>query len=251
MAIELVVQGEGWLELEGKRVRLNVGTLFCYGPEVPYRMTADPERPMVKYFVDFSGVEARRLMALIPLRPGQIRHALYPLELQQILDHLIAEGNRRSKFAEAIALNYLRVFFQKLPECVEYSAHQNTSMALEFYLKAKALFDRNYETLPTAEAAAAQLGIAPETLCRTFQRFASTTPYQYLLRLKINRAVDLLLGTNLLTKEVSYRLGFSDPFHFSRVFKRLQGTSPSNFRRLRGRTYQSRHVRKKTAPFDG
>ncbi|MEJ0001506.1 MAG: AraC family ligand binding domain-containing protein [Verrucomicrobiota bacterium] len=102
-------------------MRLTVGTLFCYGPGVPHAITTDAERPMVKYFVDVGGPEARRLLAAIPLRPGQVRHALYPLELQEILDHLIAEGNRHSKFSEAIALNYLRLFFQKLPECVEYS----------------------------------------------------------------------------------------------------------------------------------
>jgi AraC-like DNA-binding protein len=235
MAIELVVRGEGWLKLNGRRLRLSVGTFFCYGPGVAYSMTTEPARPMVKYFVDFAGPEARKLLALIPLRPGQVRHALYPLELQEILNHLIVEGNRRSKLSEAIALNYLRLFLQKLPECVEHSSHQNTSQALEFYLKAKAFFDKNYESLPTAEAAAAKLGVTPETLCRVFQRFANTTPYQHLLRLKINRAVDLLLGTNLLTKEVGYRLGFGDQFHFSRVFKRLQGTSPNNFRQLRGR----------------
>ncbi len=235
LAVELVVQGEGWLILKGQRFRLNVGTLFSYGPDVSHEITTDSERPLVKYFVDFAGREAHHLLSSVPLRSGQVRHALYPLELQEILDHMITEGNRHSKFSEAIALNYLRLLFQKLPECVEYTSHHGTSMALEFYLKARAFFDKNYETLPTSEAAAKNLGITPETLCRVFQRFANTTPYQHLLRLKINRAVDLLLGTELLTKEVGYRLGFSDPFHFSRVFKRLQGTSPSNFRRLRGR----------------
>jgi len=235
MAVELVVQGEGWLKLKGQRFRLSVGTLFSYGPDVPHQITTDPERPLVKYFVDFAGVETRRLLAFVPLRPGQVRHALYPLELQEILDHLIAEGNRHSKFSEAITLNYLRLFFQKLPECVEYSSQKGTPVSLETYLKAKAFINKNYETLPSSEAVARKLGVSPETLCRLFQRFAKTTPYQHLLRLKINRAVDLLLGTELLTKEVSDRLGFSDPFHFSRVFKRLQGTSPVNFRHLRGR----------------
>ena len=157
------------------------------------------------------------------------------LELQEILDHLLEEGNRHSRHSEEIALQYLRLFLQKLPECVEYSPHRAASQALEFYLKAKTFLEKNHETLATAEAAAGSLGVTPETLCRVFQRFARTTPYQYLLRLKINRAVDLLLGTSLQAKEVGYRLGFGDPFHFSRVFKRLQGSSPANFRLLRGR----------------
>jgi len=235
LAIELVVRGQGVLRMGQEKIPLNAGTFFCYGPGIAHEIATEADRPMVKYFVDFAGPEARRLLAQVPLRPGQVRHALYPLELQEILDHLLEEGNRHSRHSEDIALQYLRLFLQKLPECAEYSPHRATSQALEFYLKAKAFLEKNHETLATAEAAAGSLGVTPETLCRVFQRFARTTPYQYLLRLKINRAVDLLLGTSLQAKEVGYRLGFGDPFHFSRVFKRLQGSSPANFRLLRGR----------------
>ncbi len=235
LAIELVVRGEGRLKLGRESIVLNAGTVFCYGPGVVYEMATEADHPMVKYFVDLAGPDAQRLLAQIPLRPGQVRHALYPLELQEILDHLLEEGNRHSRRSEDIALQYLQLFLHKLPECAEYSPHRSASQTLEFYLKAKACLEENYETLPTVEAAAERLRVTPETLCRVFQRFASTTPYQYLLRLKINRAVDLLLGTSLQAKEVGYRLGFSDPFHFSRVFKRLQGSSPAHFRLLRGR----------------
>jgi len=235
LAIELVVRGQGTLRMGRETFPLNVGTVFCYGPGVAYEMTTEADHPMVKYFADFAGPDARRLLAQIPLKPGQVRHALYPLELQEILDHLVEEGNRHSRHSEAIALQYLRLFLQKLPECAEYSPHRAASQTLEFYLKAKAFLEKHHETLATVEAAAASLGVTPETLCRVFQRFARTTPYQYLLRLKINRAVDLLLGTSLQAKEVGYRLGFGDPFHFSRVFKRLQGSSPAHFRLLRGR----------------
>ena len=235
LAIELVVRGEGLLRMGREKIPLTAGTFFYYGPGIAYEMTTEANRPMVKYFVDFAGPDAHRLLAQVPLQPGQVRHALYPLELQEILDHLLEEGNRHSRHSGEIALQYLRLFLQKLPECAEYSPRRAASQALEFYLKAKAFLEKNHETLATAEAAAGSLGVTPETLCRVFQRFARTTPYQYLLRLKINRAVDLLLGTSLQAKEVGYRLGFGDPFHFSRVFKRLQGSSPANFRLLRGR----------------
>jgi AraC-like DNA-binding protein len=52
----------------------------------------------------------------------------------------------------------------------------------------------------------------------------------------VNLAVDLLLGTDLLVKQVAERAGFEDPFHFSRVFKRIQGISPAAFQRMHKRT---------------
>jgi AraC-like DNA-binding protein len=233
LAVELVVQGEGTFVTKKETTRLMVGTLICYGPGTSYRMTTEPARPMVKYFVDFAGTEATRLLAQVAFRPGQIRHALHPQRLQEILDRLIEEGNHPSRFSGEIAHSYLRVFLQKLAESVEYRTARGESKALDFYLEAKAFLEKNFESLGSAEAAAARLRVRPETLCRAFQRHASTTPYQFLLRLKINRAVDLLLGTDLQAKEIGYRLGFTDPFHFSRVFKRLQGIAPDHFRNLR------------------
>ena len=78
--------------------------------------------------------------------------------------------------------------------------------------------------------------MAPETLCRLFHRFSDDSPYQLLLKLRVNLSVDLLLGTDLLVKQVAERAGFDDPFHFSRVFKRMQGISPAAFQRMHKRT---------------
>jgi len=74
--------------------------------------------------------------------------------------------------------------------------------------------------------------MAPETLCRLFQHYSKTTPHQFILQLRVNLAVDLLLATNLLVKQVAEQAGFEDPYHFSRVFKNVQGISPAAFQRL-------------------
>jgi AraC-like DNA-binding protein len=56
---------------------------------------------------------------------------------------------------------------------------------------------------------------------RPFQRFAEETPLQLLTRLKIGGAADLLTNRNLLIKQVGEEVGFPDPYHFSRTFKRV------------------------------
>jgi AraC-like DNA-binding protein len=233
LAIELVVQGQGRLEIGGRRYRLQTGSLFAYGPRIPYRVVTEAKRPMLKYFIDFTGSAARRLMAAGPLRPGSILQALYPQELREIMDRILVEGIRETKLSREIANNYLRILLEKIHECAPASSSLGSSRGLTAYLRAKALLDGEYLHLSHGEDAARKLGVTPETLCRLFQRFSKTSPYQYLLQLKINQAVNLLLGTDLLVKEVALRAGFGDPFQFSRTFKSLQGVSPEKFRRLR------------------
>jgi AraC-like DNA-binding protein len=235
-AVELVMGGEAQVEVGGAKIPLKTGSLFCYGPGVAYTMTNRGSRPLLKYFVDFTGTEARKAVRSGPLKPGEVRQALYPQELQEILDRILIEGNRQSPGSTTIVSSYLRIFLQKLEECAEGPPARGTSRSLESYLKARSHLEQHHLRLASVEEMAAELGTSPETLCRTFHRFSPMSPYQTLLQLKMNVAVDLLLGSHLLIKEVGQRVGFEDAFHFSRLFKRIKGVPPETFRQMRGRT---------------
>jgi AraC-like DNA-binding protein len=67
------------------------------------------------------------------------------------------------------------------------------------------------------------------TLCREFKQAVGMTVMDYLTSVRIDAARRLLL-TSLKVSEVSRLVGFEDPYHFSRVFRRLCGCSPKEFR---------------------
>ncbi len=67
-------------------------------------------------------------------------------------------------------------------------------------------------------------------LCRLFRRYDHQTPHQFLMRRKMHLAAERLQQSDLLVKQVAAQLGFADPFHFSRTFKRVLGLSPEAFR---------------------
>jgi YesN/AraC family two-component response regulator len=54
-----------------------------------------------------------------------------------------------------------------------------------------------------------------------------------LSRLKMNYAAERLQQSGVLVKHVAEETGFSDPFHFSRVFRKTLGLAPKDFKRLR------------------
>ncbi len=70
------------------------------------------------------------------------------------------------------------------------------------------------------------------TLLRRFKRMNGCSPKEYLLRLRINCASELLLTTDLDIRDVGLRSGFEDSNYFSREFKRAAGSPPGKFRRL-------------------
>jgi AraC-like DNA-binding protein len=65
---------------------------------------------------------------------------------------------------------------------------------------------------------------------RRFRREVGVTPLQYLTRLRVARACELLDRTRLNVEEVGRAAGFGDPFHFSRTFRKAVGMSPRAYR---------------------
>jgi YesN/AraC family two-component response regulator len=62
-----------------------------------------------------------------------------------------------------------------------------------------------------------------------FKKQTGMTMMNYLYTLRIEKAKQMFVHTDLLAKEVAGRVGFIDYFHFSKVFKKKTGTSPSEF----------------------
>ena len=65
---------------------------------------------------------------------------------------------------------------------------------------------------------------------RQFQSFEAMAPGRWLARLRAQRSAFLLRTTTLAVREVAAQVGFEDPFHFSRFFKRQMGVSPREYR---------------------
>ncbi len=78
---------------------------------------------------------------------------------------------------------------------------------------------------------AKQMGLSYDAFRRRFARIIGLTPMQYRSRFLIECACRLMHETHLSIKEIAFRLGFFDEFHFSRRFKQIVGRSPKEFRR--------------------
>lgn len=75
-------------------------------------------------------------------------------------------------------------------------------------------------------------GIPERTLKRRFKAATGTSIIEYLQNLRVEEAKGLLEASDLAVDEISYEAGYSDPSFFRRLFKRLTGLSPSNYRKM-------------------
>ena len=66
--------------------------------------------------------------------------------------------------------------------------------------------------------------------CKMFKKFTGVNFTDYVSRVRIEKAKDLLLNPNLRISEIAYEVGFQSLTHFNRVFKRILGQSPTDYR---------------------
>ena len=67
-------------------------------------------------------------------------------------------------------------------------------------------------------------------LSRLFHEYAGVSPSRYLTAYRMEQARKLLRDSRLSIGEIATRVGYPDPFHFSKTFKNCEGVSPSQFR---------------------
>lgn len=230
--LEYVAAGTGSVVLNGERYELGPGSVFAYAPTTLCSMRTSLQNPMVKYFVCLSGRRAPRLLARAELAPGQVRRLVGHGEIRSLFEDLIREGQHAGAHTREICDLLVTLLALKLATTVEES-RTTGGLARENFLRCKALVDAQAERLVTLEDIAAAAGMDTSSICRLFRRFQGTSPYQYLLRKKMNLAAEYLVETGGLVKEAALRVGFTDPYHFSRCFKAVHGVPPRNMQKHR------------------
>lgn len=87
--------------------------------------------------------------------------------------------------------------------------------------------------------------MSPSTLLRKFKEATGYTPIDYLIRVRISRAVDLLRNQDMSITSVAFAVGFLDGNYFTRQFKHVMNISPSEYRALM-QPLTSNHPNEKT-----
>ncbi len=83
----------------------------------------------------------------------------------------------------------------------------------------------------TVDELAEQVNLSKFYFIRLFKRYMGVSPYQYVQIMRINRAKDLLLTSQLRISEISDIVGFSSPTRFVKFFSELTGVHPTKFRK--------------------
>ena len=230
--LEYVEAGSGTVRLDGAEHPLRAGTVFTYAPTTRYEIRTDPCDPMVKYFLAFAGRDVRSRLQRCGLTIRGVRELAAHAEVTSVFEDIVREGQRSGTLVHRICAALLELLLLKIEDTSTLAPHAREP-AREAFLRCKALIDAEAERLATLHEIATLTGVEASSVCRWFRRYQGTSPYQYLMRRKMNLAAEHLVENGGLVKEAAQRVGFADPYHFSRAFKDEHGVAPRDLLRYR------------------
>ena len=96
-------------------------------------------------------------------------------------------------------------------------------------------FSENYNQNINIEDYAASRGMSVSWFIRNFKKYTGSTPMQFIVGTRINNAQMLLDATTYSINEISKIVGYDNQLYFSRLFHKLKGYSPREYRKLRNK----------------
>lgn len=110
-------------------------------------------------------------------------------------------------------------------------AQSKTRGTSEIIEKIVSYIQANYMKNLTADELSRHFGLSRTHMTRCFKEYTGFAPHEYITQLRIYNAKYLLKATDLSIEDISRQTGFSDSVYFIQVFKRMEGMTPSKFRK--------------------
>ncbi|HMF71923.1 MAG TPA: AraC family transcriptional regulator [Flavitalea sp.] len=229
-----VQSGKGYAWIGKEMFELSTGDFIFLPAKTQHRYESDEKNPWSIYWLHFSGATATVILEMMLLY-----HKSYKATVES--------GNRRENMFDELYMNlergyslenlcYVSMSLYHFLSSFIFHGHFNTvevsnrkdavNIAINFMRE-------NLQKLLTLDEISGQVSLSSSHFSYLFRQRTGFAPMEYFNHLKMQKACQYLLFTDMRIKEISNQVGFDDPYYFSRLFSKLMGLSPLQYRTKR------------------
>ncbi|MBW7456554.1 AraC family transcriptional regulator [Paenibacillus sepulcri] len=250
--VHTVLSGRGVFEIDGLRYECSRGDTFFIFPDVLFSYTADAQEPWSYRWVAFKGHMAESLlltMGITPLNPVIHSDNLRPLrELYRRMKDTL-ETAPYPELADLEASGLLRILLKEYGVCNAGKLAFNSLTIvpdIERQIKqAVRWLSFQYAQQISIEDLSRKLGYHRTHLSKMFKQVTGVSPMQFLLKVRMERARELLLGQHHLSiDQIASSVGYLDALYFSKQFRKTYGLAPSEYRLRHRQSLQAQQQEK-------
>ena len=226
-------KGKGWTEIDGRRFTIAAGDVIFIPANKPHAYGADDHAPWSIHWAHFAGTAAASYASLLPTHEYVLS---IPSADANEIARLFRESYRlastglteRTVLLVSHTLRYVlgRLFFQtgRSLRCGSRAIAHDLTKSIEF-------MRANVARSLTLQELSRHTGLSPTRFSAIFREQTGSSPVDHHIRLRMQAACHYLDTTALSVKEVAAKLGYDDPYYFSRIFQKILGCSPLAYRR--------------------
>ena len=253
MGMEITYIEKGQMEwmVEGRTEKVETGSVFFTLPwqvhgspyskepenmiwHVLFHLDKDYAAPQPDFqFTDDLGFTARETMILSTAFASSTRHCFRATPtMRNMMQALIGELQSTHELREVLTNTLLQAVLVELKRIVTLEVSD-----IEIYTRSEQsvqaltnLISSNCGQDWTLSKMADHCGIQRTQLCKIFQKLTGSTPIEYLLRIRIERAKILLRSSDIKVIDVALECGYSSSQYFANSFRHATGMTPTKYR---------------------
>jgi len=226
------VDGQGEIRLNETVHTVSGDQFFIIPAGMPHAYRSDENNPWSIYWIHFSGNKAG-IYSRFACQPQSIERS----KTSRITDRIDLFSEIFRNLDRGFSTETLEYVNQCLPHLLASFTHLSqfrlikesgekdpVAQSINFML------EQLTQKLKLEEIAA-ETGLSASHYSRLFVNRTGHSPIDYFIQLKIQRACRLLDNSGWMIADVSREMGFDDQFYFSRVFRKVMGMSPAEYRK--------------------
>ena len=228
-------EGGGRVRIKSTEYNLESGDFIIIPIKTAHDYQASEKNPWTIYWMHFKGSSANSLLLQLEKQlnghKGFVRSNETILELfNEMYDQLSkGYGTDNLMYTNMCLWHFLGKFIynNKYHPTDRLEPTGPVDQAIDFLSK-------KVESVLTLEEIARIVNLSPAHFSVTFKKKTGFSPIEYFNHLKVQKACQYLLFTNQRIKEIAQAVGIDDPYYFSRLFTKVMGMSPHEYREKKG-----------------
>ncbi len=223
--------GKGTIKTKYLELQLNAGDFIIIPSKTAHSYQADKNNPWTIYWVHFAGELSSLFLKLLVNQNKNHAGIIYNSEavitlFNQIIN-LLARGYSIANLINAnmCFYHFLSFFIYLTRHDAPFQNHQvdPVDIAIDFLSK-------KINNQVTLNEIAKAVNLSPSHFSARFKKTTGFSPIEYFNHLKIQKACQFLIFTKLRVREIALELGWDDPYYFSRLFSKVMGMAPNEYR---------------------
>ncbi|HOJ11163.1 MAG TPA: AraC family transcriptional regulator [Clostridiales bacterium] len=231
--IHYISGGKGIYQVNGVTYNLVKGDGFLICPYTIVYYKADLEDPWSYAWVGFHGLKAESCLnqAVLTANNPIFRYNKDDFLLDCFSQMIEAMHLTRGRESRLIGLLY--ILLSQLMESANSVNRQSKgeNFKEEYIKKSIEYISMNYSRKISIKEIASHVGLDRSYLYSLFKEYLSSSPQDFLINFRINKACDLMGNSSLSIGDIARSVGYEDPLLFSKVFKKVKNAPPREYRR--------------------